>query len=83
MSQIKKEDIKQEIFDLYDDYAHSRIDRRTFMHTLSAYAVGGLTVTSIMGFLMPDYQSRYRLVKTIQGSNPNSSVMNHRKAEER
>ncbi len=52
---IRKEDISQEVFDLYDDYAHNRIDRRNFIHTLSAYAVGGLTVTSLMSFLMPDY----------------------------
>jgi len=56
MSQIRKEDIKQEVFDLYDDYAHNRIDRRLFMQNLSAYAVGGVTVASLMGFLMPDYQ---------------------------
>lgn len=55
MSTIRKEDIKQEVFDLYDDYAHSRINRRDFMQRLSVYAVGGLTVTSLMSFLMPDY----------------------------
>lgn len=55
MSQLNKEDIKQEVFDLYDDYAHSRIDRRDFMQKLSTYAVGGLTLTSLMSFLMPDY----------------------------
>jgi carboxymethylenebutenolidase len=56
MDELKKEDIKQEIFDLYDDYAHDRIDRRNFMQNLSAYAVGGVTVASLMSFLMPDYQ---------------------------
>ena len=55
MNEIKKEDIKQEVFDLYDDYAHNRVNRRDFMQKLSAYAVGGLTVTSLMSFLMPDY----------------------------
>ena len=55
MNQIRKEDIRQEVFDLYDDYAHNRVTRRDFMQRLSAYAVGGLTVTSLMGFLMPDY----------------------------
>lgn len=53
--EIRKEDISQEVFDLYDDYAHNRIDRRNFIQTLSAYAVGGLTVTSLMSFLIPDY----------------------------
>jgi len=56
MDNLKKEDIKQEVFDLYDDYAHSRIDRRDFMQKLSTYAVGGITVASLMSFLMPDYQ---------------------------
>ncbi len=31
MSNIKKEDLKQEVFDLYDDYAHNRLNRRDFM----------------------------------------------------
>jgi carboxymethylenebutenolidase len=56
MNEIRKEDIKQEVFDLYDDYAHNRIDRREFIQKLSAYAVGGLTVASLMSFLMPDYK---------------------------
>jgi carboxymethylenebutenolidase len=54
---IKKEDIKQEVFDLYDDYAHNRVNRRDFIEKLSIYAVGGLTVTSLMSFLMPDYKA--------------------------
>ena len=61
MNPIKKEDIKQEVFDLYDDYAHNRLDRRQFMEKLSTYAVGGLTVTSLMSFLMPDYKGRIQI----------------------
>lgn len=57
MSQINKEDIKQEVFDLYDDYAHNRLDRRGFMEKLSIYAVGSLTVPALMSFLMPDYKA--------------------------
>lgn len=56
MQEIRKEDIQQEVFDLYDDYAHNRIDRRNFIQKLSVYAVGGLTVSSLMSFLMPDYK---------------------------
>ena len=66
MSEIRKEDIKQEVFDLYDDYAHDRIDRRSFMQNLSAYAVGGITVASLMSFLMPDYQVAIQ----IKGNDP-------------
>ena len=56
MSSIRKEDIKQEVFDLYDDYAHNRLDRRDFMQKLSMYAVGGLTLPALMSYLMPDYE---------------------------
>jgi carboxymethylenebutenolidase len=54
---MKKEDIKQEVFDLYDDYAHNRLSRRDFMEKLSVYAVGSLTVPALMSFLMPDYKN--------------------------
>ena len=55
MKPLRKEDINQEIFDLYDAYAHNKIQRRDFVQKLSLYAVGGVTVASLMSFLMPDY----------------------------
>jgi carboxymethylenebutenolidase len=61
MNEIKKENIKQEVFDLYDDYAHNRVSRREFMQKLSVYAVGGLTVASLMSFLMPDYKGAIQI----------------------
>jgi carboxymethylenebutenolidase len=61
MKEIKKENISQGVFDLYDDYAHNRIDRRQFMEKLSVYAVGGLTVSSLMSFIMPDYQDKIQV----------------------
>jgi len=54
---MKKEDIKQEVFVLYDDYAHNRLSRRDFMEKLSTYAVGSITVPALMSFLMPDYKN--------------------------
>jgi carboxymethylenebutenolidase len=57
MSTPKKEDIQQEVFDLYDDYAHSRISRADFVQKLSVFAVGSLTVPALMSFLMPDYKN--------------------------
>ncbi len=61
MREIRKEDIKQEVFDIYDDYAHNRIDRRQFVEKLSIYAVGGLTVSSLMSFIMPNYQDNIQV----------------------
>jgi hypothetical protein len=61
MKEIRKEDIKQGVFDLYDDYAHNRIERRDFMQKLSTYAVGGLTVASLMSFSCPITKPQSRL----------------------
>jgi len=55
MKKIRKEDLSQEVFDLYDAYAHSKIDRRQFMDRLSNYAVGGVTVAALASFLLPKY----------------------------
>lgn len=52
---IRKEDIQQEVFDLYDDYAHNRLGRRQFIEKLSVYAVGGITVASLLSFITPNY----------------------------
>ena len=57
MKKLTKEDISQEVFDLYDEYAHNKIDRRKFIERLSLYAVGGLTVASLLNFIMPDYET--------------------------
>lgn len=61
MKKIKKEDIKQEVFDLYDDYAHNRLDRRQFIEKLSLYAVGGITLGSLTSFIMPDYKTNIQV----------------------
>jgi len=61
MKSLKKEDINQEVFNLYDDYAHNKIDRRQFAEKLSLYAIGGLTVSSLMSFMMPDYVEKIQV----------------------
>ncbi len=55
MNSLKKEDISQELFDLYDDYAHNKLNRRQFVEKLSIYAVGGITVPSLLSFMSPNY----------------------------
>lgn len=57
MKNIKKEQISQEVFDLYDDYAHNKLERRQFIEKLSLYAVGGLTVPSLLSFMSPNYKN--------------------------
>ena len=57
MKKLKKNQIRQEVFDLYDEYAHNVIERREFMEKLSIYAVGGVSVPAMLNFLMPDYKT--------------------------
>lgn len=61
MKKIKKEELDQEIFDLYDYYVHNRLERRVFVEKLSAYAVGGLTVPALLDYLMPKYKERQQV----------------------
>ena len=55
MKKLKKADISQEVFDLYDEYAHNKIERRQFLEKLSLYAIAGITLPSLLSFVMPNY----------------------------
>ena len=55
MKALKKEDISQEVFDLYDDYAHNKMDRKDFLKKLSLYAVGTITLPALLSFISPNY----------------------------
>jgi len=55
MKKLNKKDINQDVFDLYDDYAHNKIGRRQFIEKLSLYAIGGITVSSLLSFISPNY----------------------------
>ena len=57
MKQLTKEDISQEVFDLYDDYAHNKITRNDFLEKLSLFALGAITLPALLSFIMPDYDS--------------------------
>ncbi len=61
MTKFDKAQINQEVFDLYDAYAHNQIDRRKFMEKLSTYAVGGLTLPTLLSFVMPNYQDKIQI----------------------
>jgi carboxymethylenebutenolidase len=53
----------QEMFDLYDQYCHNDIDRRTFMERLGKFAVGGVTVAMLAEALLPKYASALQLAE--------------------
>lgn len=55
MTRKKASDYDQELLDLYDDYAHGRIDRRDFVQAASKFAVGGLAIEALIASLSPNY----------------------------
>jgi carboxymethylenebutenolidase len=48
-------DYPQELLDLFHEYQHGDIDRRTFLGRAGKFAVGGLTVAAIFESLTPNY----------------------------
>ena len=52
MDSITQIEIDQRVFDLYDEYCHGRIDRRSFLAQAAAVTVGGLAMAQA---LMPRY----------------------------
>jgi len=75
MKPLKKEDITQDVFDLYDDYAHNKINRRKFVEKLSLYAIGGITVSSLLSFITPNYKDN--LVVAINDKRINSKYITY------
>ena len=58
---MDKNRISQEVYDLYDEYAHNKIDRRKFMERISVFAVGGLTVSHLLSAVMPNYVDKIQV----------------------
>ncbi|WP_143305168.1 dienelactone hydrolase family protein [Chitinophaga vietnamensis] len=61
MNKLDKEHIDPKVFELYNDYAHHRLSKEDFTERLSAYAVNGWTVASLIAFLTPDYKDAIQI----------------------
>ena len=55
MSQPATQVIPQQAYDLYDQYCHGDIDRRTFMSRLSSLSGAGISMGVLSTALLPDY----------------------------
>lgn len=55
MNPRQPSDFAPEILDLYNDFAHGRIDRRGFLQKASLHATGGLTAAALLDALTPNY----------------------------
>jgi carboxymethylenebutenolidase len=55
MERKSASDYPQELLDLFHEYQHGDISRRTFLARAAKFAVGGLTVAAIFESLRPNY----------------------------
>ena len=55
MNRPTASDFDQELLNLYDDYAHGGLDRRSFIERASRFAIGGLTGAALLQMLSPNY----------------------------
>jgi carboxymethylenebutenolidase len=55
MNRKKASEFDQELLDLYDDYAHGRIERRDFLQSAARFAVAGMTAETLLSSLTPNY----------------------------
>ena len=53
-----EQEIDQRIYDLYDEYCHSDMDRRTFLQRASAITVAGLAMAQA---LLPRYAEAHEV----------------------
>src|SRR5262245_65005902 len=59
-------EIDQQVYDLYDEYCHGRIDRREFLRRASVLTVGGVSALAMAEALVP----RYARAQTISSTDP-------------
>jgi len=52
---MKKDDIDDRVYDLYDDYCHGYIDRRQFFERAAGLTIGGLSALTMAEALLPNY----------------------------
>ena len=63
MERKKASDYPQELLDIFHEYQHGEIDRRTFLERASKFAVGGLTAAAILEGLTPNYAWAQQVAK--------------------
>jgi carboxymethylenebutenolidase len=55
MARLTAKDFAPELLELYDYYAHGKINRREFLDRAAVFTLGGLTAGALLASLSPDY----------------------------
>lgn len=84
MERKTADEYPQELLDLFHEYQHGDIDRRSFLSGIGKFAVGGLTVAAIYDSLTPNYAWAQTVAKddkdlklgyeTVQSPDGNGSI---------
>jgi len=84
MERKTADEYPQELLDLFHEYQHGDIDRRSFLQHATRFAVGGLTVAAIFESLKPNYAWAQTVppddkdlsvgYETVQSPNGNGSI---------
>lgn len=64
MSQKERRTVPAEAIELYNQYIHGEINRRSFLNGAKKFAVVGLSANAIVDALMPDYAMGQQISKT-------------------
>lgn len=63
MSAKEKRTVPVEAIELYNQYVHGEISRRTFLNRAKQFVVAGLTATALVEALMPNYAMGQQIAK--------------------
>src|SRR5438045_201793 len=55
MTRLTAKDFAPELLELYDYYAHGKINRREFLDRAALFTFGGLTAGALLAALSPNY----------------------------
>lgn len=66
MTRLTAKDFHPGLLELYDGYVHGRLSRRDFLDRAAAFAVVGVTATTLLASLSPDYA----LAQQVQFTDP-------------
>ena len=55
MTRLTAKDFDPKLLELYDFYAHGKITKREFLDGATKFAVAGMTATTILGLMSPNY----------------------------
>ncbi|SEE52115.1 YghX family hydrolase [Pseudomonas migulae] len=55
MTRLTAKDFAPQLLELYDYYAHGKINRREFLDRAALFTLGGLTASALLTALSPDY----------------------------